>query len=114
MEFIEKPFNDQELLDCVHRGIQKDVERRITIQQRQRVIERYEQLTPREREVMSGVVEGLPNKVIGRKLDISVKTVEAHRARIMEKMQASSLSQLVRMALTLESHASESSHATHA
>ena len=114
MEFIEKPFNDQELLDCVHKGIQKDAERRITIQQRQRVIERYEQLTPREREVMSGVVEGLANKEISRKLDISVKTVEAHRARIMEKMQANSLSQLVRMALTLESHAGQSSNATHA
>ncbi len=103
MEFIEKPFNDQVLLDCIHKAISKDAERRITHQQQREVAQRYQQLTPREREVMAGVVEGLANKVISRRLDISVKTVEAHRARIMEKMQAGSLSHLVRMALILES-----------
>lgn len=103
MEFIEKPFNDQVLLDCIHKAIGKDAERRITHQQQRLVAERYQQLTPREREVMTGVVEGLANKEISRQLDISVKTVEAHRARIMEKMQANSLSQLVRLAMILES-----------
>jgi len=103
MEFFEKPFNDQVLLDCIQKAIHKDAERRVHLQGQRMVAERYEQLTPREREVMGAVVEGLANKEISRKLDISIKTVEAHRARIMDKMEAGSLSQLVRMALTLES-----------
>ena len=102
-DFIEKPYNDQVILDCIQSAIQKDAaQREMHVQQRD-IEECFHQLTPREREVMAGVVEGLSNKEISRKLDISIKTVEAHRARIMEKMHAGSLSQLVRMALALES-----------
>jgi len=104
-DFIEKPFNDQVILDCIQSAIQKDAEHRETQVQKRFLAERYEQLTPREREVMEGVVEGLSNKEISRQLEISTKTVEAHRARIMEKMQAASLSQLVKIALSLESRA---------
>ncbi len=104
-DFIEKPFNDQVILDCIQSAIQKDAEQRETQIEKRFLTERYEQLTPREREVMEGVVEGLSNKEISRQLEISTKTVEAHRARIMEKMQAASLSQLVKIALSLESRA---------
>ncbi|GAB4347076.1 MAG: response regulator transcription factor [Gammaproteobacteria bacterium] len=102
-DFIEKPFNDQVILDCIQNAIQKDAEQREALVRQRMLEERYKTLTPRERDVMAGVVDGLSNKEISRELDISVKTVEAHRARIMEKMKADSLSQLVKMAMSLES-----------
>lgn len=104
-DFIEKPFNDQVILDCIQSAIQKDAEQRETFVQQRVLEERFTTLTPRERDVMKRVVDGLSNKEISRQLDISIKTVEAHRARIMEKMKANSLSQLVKMAMSMETHA---------
>ena len=102
-DFVEKPFNDQLLLDCVQRAIEADRQQRQSDLQLDEWRTRLATLTPREREVMALVVEGAANKVISNTLGVSLKTVEAHRARVMEKLQADSLSQLVRMCVLLKS-----------
>lgn len=99
-DFIEKPFNDQVLLDRIQQALKRFVETRKTEEQRSDVDGRLRSLTPREREVLGMVVSGNPNKVIASQLGISCRTVEIHRGRVMEKMRASSLSELVRMGLT--------------
>jgi FixJ family two-component response regulator len=101
VDFIEKPFNDQALLDSVHRAIEKDGAQRGEASRLADIEARYEKLTPREREVLEQVVAGKRNKVIAADLDVSQSTVEAHRAKVMEKMEADSLSDLMRMMLSL-------------
>jgi len=103
VNFIEKPFNEQLLLDSVHRAIELDGEHRGRALQRADISARLECLTPREREILDLVVAGKRNKVIAGELGISQSTVESHRARVMEKMQAGSLSDLMRMMLSLQS-----------
>ncbi len=102
VEFIEKPVNDQLLLDTIQRCIEKDTEYRQESATRSVIAARYMSLTPREREVMAQVVAGEPNKVIARNLDLSAKTIEAHRAAVMRKMEADSLANLVHMAIACE------------
>jgi two-component system, LuxR family, response regulator FixJ len=102
VDFIEKPFRDQILLDSVHRAIEKDAEMRGEASRLSEIREHLNQLTPREREVLDLVVSGMRNKNISEQLGITLSTVEAHRSRVMEKMQADSLSHLMRMMLTLE------------
>lgn len=97
MEFIEKPFSDQELLDCVQTALDKDREYQKQRIQLSAIAARVANLTPREKEVMRLVVKGFSNKRIANELSISIKTVEFHRSRIMEKMHAESLLQLVDM-----------------
>lgn len=101
-DFIEKPFDEDVLLAGVARAL--DSGARVFRERRQQadVKARAAGLTPREREVMDLVVQGLPNKAVAVELSISSRTVEIHRARVMEKMAANSLSDLVRMALRLE------------
>jgi len=97
-DFIEKPFEDQVLIDSIRRAAEEISN---DANDDQRAIDaRLATLTGREREVLSGIVAGLPNKTIGYDLDISPRTVEVHRANIMSKMDARSLADLVRMALT--------------
>jgi FixJ family two-component response regulator len=98
VDFIEKPFNDQELLDLLHSSIQLDRRNRQVREERQIALSKYNALTPREKEVMGLVVDGHSNKEIARDLDISPKTVEAHRAKLMEKMQAGSVAELTKLA----------------
>jgi len=98
-DFIQKPFRDQELLDRINHALTWDQEHRSEDDHRRSVQERFQSLTPREREVMDCVVRGLANKVIAMDLDLSQRTVEIHRARVMEKMNARSLADLVRMSL---------------
>ena len=96
--FLTKPFRNQDMLDAVREGINLDTEAR---RQRSEVAElrqRYESLTPREREVMAQVVTGLLNKQIGGELGMTERTVKAHRAQVMQKMEAGSVADLVRMA----------------
>ncbi len=100
-DFIEKPFNDQLLLDCVQRAIGQDIERRREAARTADIRARMASLTPRERQVLELVVRGASNKVIGNELGVTQKTVEAHRARVMEKLAADSLSHLVRMTAPL-------------
>ncbi len=102
VDFIEKPFNDQALLDSVHRALEQDARRRGQVRELAGIRRRLDSLTPREREVLKLVVSGLRNKMIAAELDVSQSTVEAHRARVMEKMQARTLSDLMRMVLSLE------------
>ena len=103
VDFIEKPFNEQELLDSVHRAIELDGQQRGRALQLADISAHLECLTPREREILELVVAGKRNKEIAGELCISQSTVEAHRAKVMEKMQAGSLSDLMRMMLSLQS-----------
>jgi two-component system response regulator FixJ len=98
-DFLQKPFRDQDLLDRVQRALERDAQTRMAITARTTIRERIQSLTPRELEVMRLVTMGKANKVIGAELGVSQRTVEIHRAHVMEKMQASSLAALVRMAL---------------
>jgi FixJ family two-component response regulator len=100
-EFIQKPFRDQDLLDRINHALQLDAENRKTVARRAEVLRRLESLTPRERQVMDMVVDGGANKVIAIDLGLSERTVEIHRAKVMEKMAARSVAHLVKMHLTL-------------
>lgn len=100
-DFLQKPFRDEDLLDRVRRALEHDRLRRLERQGRDDVATRIATLTPREREVMALVTRGLANKVIAADLGLSQRTVEIHRSRVMEKMGAASLAQLVRMTLEL-------------
>jgi RNA polymerase sigma factor (sigma-70 family) len=99
LDFIEKPFSDQLLLDRIRRAIEKDAEFRRAHSQRAKVAARLAALTPREREVMDLVIAGKANKVIASELGLSPKTVEVHRAHVMKKMQVDSLADLVRVGM---------------
>lgn len=100
-EFIQKPFRDQELLDRINHALQHDSDNRNALARRTEVMRRLESLTPRERQVMDMVVEGAANKVIAIDLHLSERTVEIHRAKVMEKMDARSVAHLVKLHLTL-------------
>ena len=102
VDFIEKPFNNELLLDRVQNAVAESVEADSTRVRRDQIMGRVELLTPREHQVLDIVAAGETNKGIARRLDISEKTVEIHRARVMEKMQAKSLADLVKMVATLE------------
>ena len=104
-EFIQKPFRDQDLLDRINHAIQQDAENRNTLARRADVARRLESLTPRERQVMAMVVDGAANKVIAIDLDLSERTVEIHRAKVMEKMGARSVAHLVKLQLSLDGEA---------
>ena len=101
-DFLQKPFRDQDLLDRVQRALEKDHRTRQELKEKDRIRERLTSLTPREREVLSLITRGKPNKVVAGDLGVSQRTVEIHRARVMEKMGASSFAQLVRMVLDTE------------
>jgi FixJ family two-component response regulator len=98
-DFLQKPFRDQDLLDRVQRAMARDAESRGRLAARAEIKARLATLTPRESEVMRLVTSGKANKVVGAELGVSQRTVEIHRAHVMEKMRAGSLAELVRMAL---------------
>lgn len=99
VDFIEKPFDDQELLKLVEQSLAQERNQRAQRRQGAEAQRRIEQLTPREREVLDLIVAGRLNKQIADDLGISIKTVEVHRARVMEKMSANSLAELVQHVL---------------
>ena len=94
-DFIEKPFNDQLLIERIQQAIEHCNNLTVKTQRRQKVIEMLSKLTAREKQVLDGVVAGKSNKVIAKELAISIKTVEVHRANVMSKMEANSLSELI-------------------
>jgi FixJ family two-component response regulator len=101
IEFLTKPFRDQDLLDAVHAGITLDRRRRADEEALTELRERYTSLTPREQETMALVVTGMLNKQIAAELGLSEMTVKVHRAQVMRKMNAPSLAELVRIADSL-------------
>jgi FixJ family two-component response regulator len=101
-DFIQKPYRDQDLLDRINKAMSWDEAHRSEEDRKRSLQECYETLTPRECEVMECVVRGLANKVIAMDLDLSQRTVEIHRARVMEKMCARSLAELVRMSMLMQ------------
>ena len=100
-DFLQKPFRDQDLLDRIQRAIAKDGELRKSLGEHSRIKTHVDSLTPREREVLDLITQGKQNKAIGQDLGVSPRTVEIHRARVMEKMNAQSVAELVRMMLDL-------------
>ena len=104
-DFLQKPFRDQDLIDRIQRALAKDRANRDSLNQRGQVRERLESLTPRELEVLTLVIAGKQNKIMAADLKVSQRTVEIHRARVMEKMGATSLAQLVRMMMDVDAGA---------
>ena len=102
LDFIEKPFDDDRLLDAVRAALEAGRRRREEAAGLGAIAARLGNLTPREREVLDGLVAGHPNKTIAYDLGTSPRTIEVHRGRVMEKMQARSLADLVRMVLATE------------
>jgi FixJ family two-component response regulator len=102
VDFVQKPFDDGELVAKIRGALSESLRKQEDDQERAEVRRRASTLTAREREVMGQVVQGKANKVIAGDLGVIQRTVEIHRARVMEKMQAGSLAQLVRMVLIAE------------
>ena len=106
-DFLQKPFRDQDLLDRINEALAKDAGNRRALEEHYELKQRWESLTRREQEVMDLVVDGKPNKVVAYELGVSQRTIEIHRARVMEKMHANSLAHLVRMAVALRTERAE-------
>jgi two-component system response regulator FixJ len=102
VDFLKKPISGEELLRCVNLALVEDAKRLLEDERRSSLMERVRRLTPREKEVMALLASGMSNKEIGLKLNISHRTVEVHRSRIMEKMKAESFPKLIDMARACE------------
>lgn len=105
-DFIEKPFNDQVMLERVQKAIEHAMRIRAEAEQRAEIDQRIETLTPRERQVMEMVVNGMANKQVAAELGLSEKTIEVHRKHVMDKMRAGNVADLIRMALSGSSYQS--------
>jgi len=103
-DFLQKPFRDQDLIDRVQKALVRDGETRQSLKEVGRTRARIASLTPREREVLDLLVKGQANKVMAQELGLSQRTVEIHRAHVMEKMAANSVAQIVRMVMDLDAH----------
>jgi two-component system response regulator FixJ len=103
-DFLQKPFRDQDLIDRIQRALERDAHNRTALSQHEKISVRLASLTPREREVLTLMTRGKPNKIMAAELGVSQRTVEIHRARVMEKSGAASLAQLVRMVMDMEAH----------
>ncbi len=99
VDFIQKPFSHREVLSIIEKAFRRDAEIRGKRARLSVVASRLATLTEREREVLQRVIEGKPNKIIAGELDISMKTVEFHRAKVMEKMSVTSVAELVQIAM---------------
>jgi two-component system, LuxR family, response regulator FixJ len=104
-DFVQKPFRDQDLIDCVHNALEVDSRNRAVLIEREQVNCNLNTLTERERQILDRVVEGKSNKAIAAELYLSQRTIEVHRAHVMEKMQADSVAHLVRMIMNINQEA---------
>lgn len=102
VDFIEKPFAESDLLEIIERCLALDAVHRKERAERERALQKLAALTPREREVLDMVVAGKLNKIIADSLDISIKTVEVHRARVMDKLEARSVADLVQQVMVAQ------------
>lgn len=102
-DFLQKPFREETLIQRVQRAIEQDHNDQVAASEREEIEERIKDLTPREREILQRIVDGESNKVIAIELGISARTVELHRANVMDKMQARSLAHLLRQVLSVNS-----------
>lgn len=102
VEFIEKPFNSQTLLDRIQRAIQHDLERRRALADREAARQRFRRLTEKDREVLAMIIQGRPNKAISVALGITLRAVEMRRASLMKKLAARSLAELIRFSIEAE------------
>ncbi|MBQ0832415.1 response regulator FixJ [Marinobacter sp.] len=102
VDFIQKPYREEALLEKIEAALEQDLEQRKTLDEKQEIIRRIKSLTPREHEIMDRMIEGQANKVIAIELEISQRTVEIHRSRVMHKMGTHSLAHLVRMVLSVK------------
>lgn len=100
-DFLQKPFRDQELIDRIQKALARDRETRASLKQHDEIRTRLATLTARESEVLKLMTQGHQNKVMAAMLGLSQRTVEIHRAHVMEKMEANSVAELVRMALEI-------------
>lgn len=112
-DFIEKPFNEQALLERVQICLSESNSTQQEINELRHVQARINQLTRREREVLALMVRGKSSKIIARELNISPKTVDVHRSRLMEKVGAKSLAELIRLVIELERHPEQEIRAGH-
>jgi len=101
-DFLQKPFRDQDLIDRIQKALEQDKETRENLREHGRIRARIASLTPREKEVLELLTTGKANKMMAQDLGLSQRTVEIHRAHVMEKMGARSVAQLVRMVMDLE------------
>ena len=101
-DFLQKPFRDEDLIERVRRALAKDAKARAVLEEHKAIHARLDSLTPREREVLAMMARGKSNKIMAHELGVSQRTVEIHRARVMEKSGASSLAELVRMVMDVE------------
>ena len=99
VDFVQKPYHEQQLLDSINEALRRDAEARQVAGNSEGFAERLATLTERERDVLEQVVKGLPSKSIARALDISYRTVEVHRGRIMEKLRVRSAAELIRLVI---------------
>lgn len=102
LDFLEKPFRDEQLLEKVRNGLELERSEHEHAAERAAIEKRLEKLTPREREVMEGMLKGKLNKLIADDMNVSVRTVEVHRAHVLEKLGARNSSDMVRMVLSTE------------
>jgi FixJ family two-component response regulator len=101
-DFLQKPFRDEDLIERVRRALTKDAKARASLEEHNAIRAHLQTLTPREREVLALMARGKPNKIMAHELGVSQRTVEIHRARVMEKSGASSLAELVRMVMDVD------------
>jgi len=97
VDFIQKPYHEQQLLDAINEGLRRDSALRVPVENGSELAERLATLTAREREVMDLALKGLPSKTIARELVISYRTVEQHRSRLLEKLGVASMNELLRL-----------------
>lgn len=107
IDFLQKPFRDQDLIDRIQNALARDRENRAALQRHEHIRQRIDALTARERQVLQLLTQGKPNKVMAVELGISQRTVEIHRAHVMEKLGVRSVAQLVRMMLDYPGQAAD-------